>query len=130
MTKILLIEDDLILQKMYQNKFQKMDYQVLVASDGGEGYKVAKNEKPDLILLDLMMPKVSGIAALKMLKEDQDTINIPVAILSVIPQDDPILDSSVELLKDIISFWRKDETNPSDIVYRVNEYLKNKQSSV
>lgn len=126
MFSILLIEDDQILQKMYQEKFQKMGYGVYLASDGGEGFEIAKKNKPDFILLDLMMPKISGITTLKMLKDNPETKNIPVAILSVIPEDDPIIEANNTLFTDIVSYWRKDLTNPSEIVEKVRERLESK----
>lgn len=125
--KILLIEDDKILQKMYQDKFATIDYKLDVASDGEEGLKKIEEEKPDFILLDLMMPKLSGIQVLKTLKSEDETKDIPVAILSVIPEDDPLLEGHTDLLKEVIAYFRKDESNPSQIVETVKQYLeKNK----
>lgn len=127
MSKILLIEDDKILQKMYQDKFGITDYQLIVASDGEEGLKKVVEESPDFILLDLMMPRVSGVQVLKLLKSEDATKNIPVAILSVIPEDDPLLEGNSDLLKETVAYFRKDETNPSEIVEKVKGYLeKNK----
>ena len=122
--KILLMEDDTILQKMYQNKFGSTDFDLVVASDGEEGLEKAKSEKPDFILLDLMMPKLSGIQVLKELKSGESTKDIPVAILSVIPRDDSMLDGNEDLLKDTVGYFRKDENNPSDIIEKVKEYLE------
>ena len=129
MHKILLIEDDQILQKMYQNKFQIMDYQILTAFDGDEGFSRAKEHHPDMILLDLMMPRTNGIKTLDMLKQDEGTKNIPVAILSVIPEDDPLVLDHPELFKGIIAYWRKDQNSPSEIVQKVKEYLEKDKSS-
>jgi len=114
----------MILQKMYQGKFTSTDFDLLIASDGEEGLKKAKDEKPDFILLDLVMPKISGLQVLKEMQDDDDLKHIPVAILSVIPQDDVMLEGSEELLKNIVAYYRKDEYNPSEIIERVKEYLK------
>ena len=130
MHKILLIEDDQILQKMYQNKFQNMDYQIITASDGQEGFNKAKVEKPDMVLLDLMMPRTNGIKALNMLKNEELTKDIPVAILSVVPEDDPMVLDHPELFKDIVAYWRKDQNNPSEIAEKVREYLEKKETKV
>jgi two-component system cell cycle response regulator len=121
--KILLMEDDKILQKMYQDKFSSTDYDLIVASDGEEGLEKAKSDKPDFILLDLMMPKLSGIQVLKELKGDTELSHIPVAILSVIPRDDSMLEGNEALLADIVAYYRKDENNPSDIIEKVKDYL-------
>lgn len=123
--KILLIEDDEILRKMYLNKFlTTTDLELVMASDGEEGLRKAREEKPDFILLDLMMPKFSGIQVLKELKTDTQTRQIPVAILSVIPRDDSMLEASGDLLKDIVGYYRKDEYDPSEITEKVKEYLE------
>lgn len=124
MSKILLVEDDKILQKMYQDKFGTTEYELVVASDGEEGIAKALEAKPDFILLDLMMPKLSGIQVLKMLKTHSETRHIPVAVFSVFPQDDPMLEGSAETLKDIVGYYRKDESSPSQIVEKIQEYLK------
>jgi CheY-like chemotaxis protein len=120
------MEDDDILQKMYTDKFASTGYQLIVASDGEEGLRKVKEEKPDFILLDLMMPKFSGIQVLKELKTNSETRHIPVAILSVIPRDDSMLDAHGELLKDIVGYYRKDENQPSEILNKIKEYLEKK----
>lgn len=120
------MEDDDILQKMYQDKFATTDYKLVVAGDGEEGLRKVKEEKPDFILLDLMMPKLSGVEVLRELKTDVETRHIPVAVFSVIPPDDPTLDGSSDLLKTTIGYYRKDQTSPSEIVEKVKEYLDKK----
>lgn len=122
MAKILLVEDDIILQKMYRDKLLKESYEVILASDGQAGFEKAKNEQPDLILLDLMLPKTDGITALKMLKGDEKTSQIPVAILTVVPIDS-FDDDAQELLKETVAYWRKDDTNPSFIVGEIKKLL-------
>src|SRR3989344_2468345 len=124
--KILLIEDDNILQKMYEDKFGSTDYHLISASDGEEGLAKAISEKPDFILLDLMMPKLSGIQVLKELQKNPETEHIPVAILSVIPRDDSLLEGNEQVLESIVAYYRKDENNPSDIVEKVKGYLEKK----
>jgi len=80
--KILLIDDEPLVIRMYQQKLLGDGYQVLEASNGKDGFEMAKKEKPDLIFLDLMMPNVDGIMTLKMLKGEVGTKNIPVIILT------------------------------------------------
>lgn len=127
MAKILLVEDDQALQKMYHDKLRHEGYDVVLAFDGGEGYDRAKTEQPNFILLDLMMPKTDGIGCLKLLKGDEETKNIPVAILSVIPEDSYELEST-DLLDSTVAYWRKDQTDPSEIVKKVKEILTPSQS--
>ena len=80
--KILSVDDDPLVIRMYQNKLSSDGYQVFEASNGNDGFEMAKKEKPDLIFLDLMMPNVDGIMTLKMLKGEAGTKSIPVIILT------------------------------------------------
>lgn len=122
MAKILIVEDDPILQKMYASKLQKEGYETFIASDGQEGFDQAKKEMPDFILLDLMMPKIDGAAALRLLKDDEETKGIPVAILSVIPEDTQNAEDKITL-SNAVAYWRKDQNNPSEIALKIKEYL-------
>ena len=82
MAKILIIEDDMVLVRMYTKKFEHDGYQVVAAYSGGEGLVAAPREKPDCILLDIMMPGVDGFSVIKTLKQDPLTRNIPIVILT------------------------------------------------
>jgi DNA-binding response OmpR family regulator len=82
MKRILFIEDESALQKNLSDLFSQEDYETISALDGEIGLSLAKNKKPDLILLDLILPKASGFDVLKNLKEDKDTKNIPVIVLT------------------------------------------------
>ena len=82
MAKILIIEDDMVLVRMYTKKFEHDGYQVVAAYSGGEGQVAAPREKPDCILLDIMMPGVDGFSVIRTLKQDPLTRNIPIVILT------------------------------------------------
>ena len=82
MKKILFIEDEAALQKTFGDILGQEGYQMVSAMDGEEGLRLVKSEKPDLILLDLIMPKVNGFEVLKRLKEDEETKDIPVIVLT------------------------------------------------
>ena len=82
MAKILIAEDDPSINKMYREVFEMENYEVIVASDGQESLKKAETESPDIILLDIMMPKIDGLLALEKLKNNEITKKIPVIILS------------------------------------------------
>lgn len=79
---VLLVDDDPLLIRMYQTKLTKDGYRVKTVSNGEEALIQVKKEKPNLILLDVMMPKMNGVETLKALKEDQSTRMIPVIILT------------------------------------------------
>ncbi len=80
--KILFIEDESALQKTFGEVLRQEGYQVISAMDGEEGLRLAQTEKPDLILLDLVLPKLHGFEVLKKLKEDKNTESIAVIVLT------------------------------------------------
>ncbi len=79
---ILSIEDEPSLQRVLSDTLEQKGYKVLKAMDGETGWKMSKEEKPDLILLDLILPKKDGFSVLADLKKDPETKNIPVIILT------------------------------------------------
>lgn len=79
---ILICEDDPLLSKMYEAKFQADHFTVLKALDGEEGLKLALANHPDFLLLDVMMPKLSGIDMLSKVREDAWGKTVPVIVLS------------------------------------------------
>ncbi len=76
--KILIVEDDVYLADVYRTKFEKEGYEVKVSSDGESGVKTTIEWKPDIILLDIMLPKMDGFDVLEELKNHAETKNIPV----------------------------------------------------
>ncbi|MDO8452414.1 MAG: response regulator [bacterium] len=90
MPKILLIEDDLPLLRMYQVAFKNSGHVFITATDGQEGLDKIRKEKPDLVLLDLVLPKKHGFEVLKEAKDDPATAKIPVICLSVLHQQEDI----------------------------------------
>lgn len=82
MQKILFIEDEAVLQKTFEKTLREEGYDVVSALDGASGINLAKSQQPDLILLDLILPKMNGFEVLKKLKEDPETKEIPVIILT------------------------------------------------
>ena len=80
--KLLLIDDEPDLREMVKTRLEANKYKVITAGDGTEGLEKAKIEKPDLILLDIMMPGMDGFEVLQKLKQDSETINIPVIVLT------------------------------------------------
>lgn len=82
MKRILFIEDESTLQKTFGEILKQEGYEMVSALDGEIGLRLAKTKKPDLILLDLILPKVHGFEVLKKLKEDIETKDIPVIVLT------------------------------------------------
>ncbi|MBZ5570697.1 MAG: response regulator [Acidobacteriia bacterium] len=84
--KILLIEDSRVLRLIHERAFIKAGYEVTSGRDGEEGLRIARQENPDLIVLDMMLPKIAGQDVLRTLKRDPRTKHIPVVVLSGISQ--------------------------------------------
>jgi DNA-binding response OmpR family regulator len=82
MKKILIVEDDGILQKALNEFLSEEGFEIVSALDGEEGVKFSKESKPDLILLDIILPKKDGYEVLKELKSDENTNKIPVIVLT------------------------------------------------
>ncbi len=85
--RILLAEDDRFLRKAAGGMLRKLGHTVITAEDGEEALRMARAEQPELVLLDLIMPKIQGFEVLRALKADPATRNIPVIILSNLGQD-------------------------------------------
>ena len=85
--RILLAEDDRFLRRAAEAALKRAGFTVLAAADGEEALRMARAEKPDLVLLDLIMPKLQGFEVLKALKADPGTATIPVVVLSNLGQD-------------------------------------------
>lgn len=121
MAKILLIEDDLPLLRAYQIAFSKLGHEVEHAIDGEDGINKAKSQKPDLILLDLFLPKKSGFEVLKELKSDPLYKHIPIICLSVLDQNGEIEKAKALGADD---YMVKSDTSLQEIVKRVLQRLK------
>lgn len=81
-TKLLIIDDDVTLVNALKLYLSKEGYEVITTSNGLEGLQALYNQRPDLVVLDIMMPKMDGLKVLKKLKENKKTQNIPVIMLT------------------------------------------------
>jgi len=80
--KILVIEDDAMISSMYKTKFAADGFAVAIAGDGEAGLELARQEKPDIIMLDVILPRLDGFSVLEELKKDSATKDIPVIMLT------------------------------------------------
>jgi DNA-binding response OmpR family regulator len=85
--RILCVDDDPVIQKLLQVNFEMEGYEVLLASDGIEGVDRARDAAPDLIVMDVMMPRMDGLEAARLLKAGADTSSIPIIIVSAKAQE-------------------------------------------
>lgn len=86
--KIIIIEDDTILLKTLSLQLQQGEYEVLSAKDGASGIELIKQEKPDLILLDLMMPKIDGYELLSLVRKNNDVKDTKCIMLTNLGQEE------------------------------------------
>src|ERR1044071_1388858 len=82
MKKMLIIEDDKVVGSIYRHRFQVEGFRVELAADGESGLVAVQNFKPDMVILDLILPKLSGVEVLKKLRADEATKTLPVIVLS------------------------------------------------
>lgn len=121
MAKILLVDDDPLLVRMYQKKLQNDGFIVAVADNGIEGLLQVASFRPDLILLDIMMPKMNGLEVLQKLKENRDTQNIPVVLLTNVGASDEDTERGLEL--GAVAYLVKASNRPKVVVEKVKEIL-------
>lgn len=88
--KILLVEDDSFLASVYATKFELEGFTVLHAPDGEAGLKIAEKSMPNIVLLDILMPKMDGFETLHRLKMDPKLVNIPVIMLTNLGQKEDV----------------------------------------
>ena len=119
--KILIIEDDKFLRELISMKLQKEGYTIVEAVDGEEGEKKIKEEKPDLVLLDLILPGIDGFEVLSRIKEDPAVSSIPVIILSNLGQKEEI-EKGLKL--GAIDFLVKAHFTPGEIIEKIKNILK------
>lgn len=120
---ILLIEDDPMLTELYQTKLEMDGFQTTIATDGETGLKQAKKLKPDLILLDIMLPKLNGFAVLKELKGNRGTAAIPVIVLTNLGGEKADNDKKLSLSLGASQFLVKNFHLPDDIVGAIKKTL-------
>jgi len=117
---VLVVEDTELLRRMYSDRLTQDGYRVLLAADGLEALSILRSDTPDLILLDLVMPKMSGLEVLDLLKKDPRLAPIPVIVLSNLGQEADIA-RGVEM--GAVDYLVKNDAKPSDIAAKIAEYV-------
>ncbi len=122
LAKVLIVEDEPPMLMALSEKFRKENFDVLEAKNGEEALKSALKNHPDLILLDLIMPKMDGMTVMKKLREDEWGKKAPIIIITNLNMDDKIVKS---VSKDEPAFYlMKAEMRMEDIVAKAKEVLK------
>lgn len=119
--KILIIEDDFFIRELYLRQLQKEGFEVSGSADGADGLVQANNLKPDLILLDIMLPKLNGLDLLRTLKTRPETQNIPVILLSNLGQDSVVKEGFTLGAE---GYLIKSAYTPSQIIEEVKNFME------
>ena len=119
---ILIVDDDPLINRMYQVCFEREGYKVNTAANGEEALMSVIKEMPDIMLLDVMMPKMNGVEVLKRLKKDPKTKGIPVLILTNLADKKDDVDAAKKL--GAIDYFVKSNTELKDLAKYVKSVLE------
>ena len=122
-SKILLVEDEKMLADMYVAKFSKEGLSVLKAEDGARGLELARKHKPDVVLLDIILPKLDGFAVLKELRKHPDTSDTHILLLTNLGQEEDVKKGQKLGADD---YFIKANHTPGEIVEKVKYLLTKK----
>jgi len=120
MHKILVVDDDPFNRDLFKLALKKAGFMVTEAENGQKGLEAVEADRPDVIMLDLMMPIMDGFETLKRLKTDPHTSSIPVIILSSMRQDE---DVSRAMKGGASAYLKKGQAVPADIPAKAREVL-------
>ena len=120
MAKVLIIEDDPLIVKIYTTRLTADGYEVLSAENGEDGLKLIEQDGINLIVLDLMMPRVDGFGLLEKIRSTEKTKNIPVLVYSNLAQEE-----EVNRAKSLgaTEFIVKANISPTETVNKIKSYL-------
>ncbi len=121
MKKILIIEDEQALQRALSDYMAKEGYKIFSAVDGESGFALAKKEKPDLIMLDLILPKMTGLDVLEKIKKDPEIKRISVIILTNI-EDAESIGRAMQL--GAAAYMLKAAYKLEEVLEKVKKFLK------
>jgi CheY-like chemotaxis protein len=118
MLKVLVIDDNVHLQIAFKKILSLAGYEIQFASDGQEGLRLALNKTPDIIVLDMLLPKLGGVEVLRALKQDPVTKDIPVIALSSLPRS-----NEAKLMREgAISYLEKSRLEDPDALLQAIDY--------
>lgn len=123
MAIILIVEDEPFLAEMYRDKFIKSGFEILLTNSAEDGLKVAKEYKPDLILLDILLPNENGTSLLAWMREEMSIAHVPVLVFSNY-DDEEMRNKALDLgAKDYLI---KTNHTPGEIISRIKDLLNEK----
>lgn len=126
MKKILIVEDEKILVEMYKSNLETNNFQVILAFSSEEGIKILKKEKPDLVILDILLPRENGITFLEKIKKIKAVSNIPVIVFS--NYDDPATKRKAFRLG-AEDYLIKTQFTPREFLEKIKKYFRKKSKA-
>ena len=124
MKKILFVEDESALQRTFSDALSGEGYEVISALDGETGLRLAKELKPDLIILDLVLPKIHGLDVLRKLRASEETNSIPVIILTNL-EDIKDVEKSIEL--GATTYLVKSQYSLEEVISKIKQALNQEE---
>ncbi|MEI6288303.1 MAG: response regulator [bacterium] len=118
--KVLLVEDDKMIVDMYKMRLEEEGYEIIITDKGSEALEIAKEEKPDVILLDVILPEVDGFTILDKLKSQHVTKDIPVLMLTNLGQEAD-KDKGREMGAD--DYFVKSQHTPAEVLAKIKELI-------
>ncbi|MFA5360035.1 MAG: response regulator [Patescibacteria group bacterium] len=119
--KILVVEDDPMISSMYKTKFEVDGFEVFTADNGATGLELVKKEKPDIVMLDIILPQLDGFSVLEQIKQDKITKNIPVIMLTNLSTDE---DKAKGEKMGALDYLVKASLTPGQISEKIKQILK------
>ena len=121
--RILLIEDEPLLISLYQEAFEEQPYHFDIADTGNDGLRSANDKRPDIILLDILLPGINGFEVLRKLKASAKTKDIPVIVLTNLGSEETDKDRQLALSLGAVDYLVKSYHTPEEVVQIVSEHL-------
>jgi DNA-binding response OmpR family regulator len=125
--KVLLVEDDPMVVRMYQRKLTMEGFDLSVAFNGEEGLAALAKDRPDIVLLDIMMPKMNGFEMLKKIKNNQRRKDIPVVMLTNLGDRSEDIQKCKEL--GAVDYWVKASLPLKDLVEGIRKIIQEQQKN-
>lgn len=123
MAKIMIVEDDAILVEMYQAKFELEGHEVTIANNGEECLQILEEKTPELILLDILMPKINGFHVLKEIKKRPNLRQIPVILLTNLGEAEVDMNRELASALGVSDYLIKSHHTPDEVVEKVVKIL-------
>lgn len=118
---ILLVEDEAGLRELFEEELKKAGYLVFAVGNGEEGLSVAESRQPNVVLLDVMLPGMSGLDVLAKIKQNPKTKDIPVVMLSALEDTD---DRARGISLGAKDYWGKNEVNADSLIEKLKQVIK------